>query len=112
MDAHGPHDKETRLAIGELTPPQAESALHEALLEFPDNRLLIDLCGEYDRNLADIERETGVQIVRRGNQLAILGEAEAAARRSARPKRPKRWKKPCAPGLSPMRWRICRACRG
>ncbi|EBA18237.1 PhoH family protein [Roseobacter sp. SK209-2-6] len=49
---------------------------HEVLLEFPDNRLLIDLCGEYDRNLADIEQKLGVQIVRRGNQLSVLGEAE------------------------------------
>jgi len=65
------------LAIGALTPPPAETPPHEALLEFPDNRLLIDLCGEYDRNLADIEREIGVQIVRRGNLLAILGEADA-----------------------------------
>ena len=49
----------------------------EALVEFPDNRLLIDLCGEFDRNLTDIERRLGVQIVRRGNQLAIMGEADA-----------------------------------
>nr|WP_203595342.1 PhoH family protein [Salipiger sp. PrR002] len=49
----------------------------EAILEFPDNRLLIDLCGEYDRNLTDIETRTGVQILRRGNQLALHGPAEA-----------------------------------
>jgi len=55
------------------------AALSEAILEFPDNRLLIDLCGEYDRNLTDIETRTGVQILRRGNQLAIHGEAEAQA---------------------------------
>ncbi|APZ51655.1 PhoH family protein [Salipiger abyssi] len=56
--------------------------LTEAILEFPDNRLLIDLCGEFDRNLTDIETRTGVQILRRGNQLAIHGpeEAQAAAR--------------------------------
>jgi len=65
------------LAIGALTPPQTTSAPTEALIEFPDNRLLIDLCGEYDRNLADIERKLGVQILRRGNQLAIHGEPES-----------------------------------
>jgi len=56
--------------------------LTEAILEFPDNRLLIDLCGEFDRNLTDIETRTGVQILRRGNQLAIHGpeESQAAAR--------------------------------
>ncbi|SMC91049.1 PhoH family protein [Primorskyibacter flagellatus] len=51
--------------------------LTEVLIEFPDNRLLIDLCGEYDRNLADIEKRLDVQIVRRGNLLAILGEESA-----------------------------------
>jgi len=48
--------------------------LTEALIEFPDNRLLIDLCGEHDRNLADIEQKLHVQILRRGNQLAVIGE--------------------------------------
>ncbi|TCS61849.1 PhoH family protein [Primorskyibacter sedentarius] len=51
--------------------------LTEVLVEFPDNRLLIDLCGEYDRNLADIEKRLNVQILRRGNQLAILGDGDA-----------------------------------
>ena len=51
--------------------------LTEAILEFPDNRLLIDLCGEFDRNLTDIEARTGVQIRRRGNQLAIHGPEDA-----------------------------------
>ncbi|MDF1716967.1 MAG: PhoH family protein [Antarcticimicrobium sp.] len=65
------------MAIGALTPPQAESAPQEVLIEFPDNRLLIDLCGEYDRNLAEIERKLSVQILRRGNQVAIMGEEAA-----------------------------------
>ncbi len=43
-------------------------------MEFPDNRLLIDLCGEFDKNLAEIETRLSVQILRRGNQLAIMGE--------------------------------------
>ncbi|MEC3860326.1 PhoH family protein [Mesobacterium sp. TK19101] len=54
----------------------------EAVLEFPDNRLLIDLCGEYDRNLTDIESRLGVQILRRGNHLAIFGEPAAQAEAS------------------------------
>ena len=53
--------------------------LSEALIEFPDNRLLIDLCGEYDRNLTEIETRLGVQILRRGNQLAVHGEPDAQA---------------------------------
>jgi phosphate starvation-inducible PhoH-like protein len=63
------------LATGALTPP-AETAT-EALLEFPDNFLLIDLCGEYDRNLTTIEDKLDVQILRRGNQLAVIGEDDA-----------------------------------
>ncbi|MDJ0827396.1 MAG: PhoH family protein [Rhodobacter sp.] len=65
------------MALGTLTPPaEADDGL-ETLLEFPDNRLLIDLCGEYDRNLAQVEHKLGVQILRRGNLLAVLGEPEA-----------------------------------
>ena len=59
-----------------IQPPTTQSA-QEALLEFPDNRLLINLCGEYDRNLSEIEKNIGVQIVRRGNQLLVMGEDAA-----------------------------------
>lgn len=65
------------MAIGELTQPLSPEDVKEHVLEFPDNRLLIDLCGEYDRNLADIEKKLGVQIIRRGNQLSIFGEEAA-----------------------------------
>jgi phosphate starvation-inducible PhoH-like protein len=50
------------------------------LLEFADNRLLIDLCGAYDANLASIEKTLGVQIVRRGNQLSVIGEEDSVLR--------------------------------
>ncbi|MCC1481408.1 PhoH family protein [Roseibaca sp. Y0-43] len=53
-----------------------DATLH---LEFADNRLLVELCGEYDRNLTQVESQLGVQIVRRGNQLAVMGEARADA---------------------------------
>ena len=46
-------------------------------MEFPDNRLLIDLCGQFDRNLAQIEHQLEVQILRRGNQIAIHGDPMA-----------------------------------
>ncbi|WP_037312020.1 PhoH family protein [Ruegeria halocynthiae] len=65
------------MAIGALTPPQDEMPQREAFIEFPDNRLLIDLCGEYDRNLADIEQKLSVQIVRRGNQLVVMGDEDS-----------------------------------
>ncbi len=60
-----------------LTPPTITPDIAEAYLEFPDNRLLIDLCGEHDRNLASIEIKLGVQILRRGNRLTIIGEEPA-----------------------------------
>jgi len=43
------------LAASDLTLHPEEATPAETLLEFPDNRLLIDLCGEVDRNLAQIE---------------------------------------------------------
>ncbi len=54
----------------------------EKSLNFPDNRLLIDLCGAFDKNLTHIESALGVQIVRRGNALAILGDEEGTTRAS------------------------------
>ena len=66
--------------VTSVLPPQSGSdALQERTVEFPDNRLLIDLCGEFDRNLAEIEQKLSVQIMRRGNQLAVLGEDAATA---------------------------------
>lgn len=65
------------MATSALTPPLTDAAPQEVLIEFPDNRLLIDLCGEHDRNLVDIEAKLGVQIVRRGNQLSILGDTDS-----------------------------------
>ena len=61
------------MALGALTPPPNPEP-DETTLEFPDNRLLIDLCGEFDRNLTHVESKLGVQILRRGNQLAVIGE--------------------------------------
>ncbi|MEF3048219.1 PhoH family protein [Tabrizicola sp. L79] len=55
----------------------------ETVLEFPDNRLLIELCGEYDRNLAQIEHQMGVHILRRGNRLAVIGDKGAREQAAA-----------------------------
>ena len=44
------------------------------VLEFSENRLMIDLCGPFDQHLAAIEKALDVQIVRRGNFLTLLGE--------------------------------------
>jgi len=63
------------LATRALPPNDDTHPLSERLLDFPDNRLLIDLCGEFDRNLAEIETALDVDILHRGNNLAIVGEA-------------------------------------
>ncbi len=70
------------MGISALTPPKAEDIV-ETLLEFPDNRLLIDLCGEFDRNLAQIEHQMGVHILRRGNRLAVIGDRGAREQAAA-----------------------------
>ena len=46
----------------------------EARVEFPDNRLLMDVCGEFDSNLTTIETSLKVQIVRRGNSIVVIGD--------------------------------------
>jgi len=66
------------LALSTL-PPTAPDASAELTLAFPDNRLLIDLCGEFDRNLSQIELLLSVQIMRRGNELAVFGDAKEQA---------------------------------
>ncbi|PVA05302.1 PhoH family protein [Thalassorhabdomicrobium marinisediminis] len=67
------------MATSTLPPTAYEKDAPAVTLEFPDNFLLIDLCGEHDRHLADIELKLGVQILRRGNQLSIHGEPSAQA---------------------------------
>jgi len=68
------------LGINALTPATSQTDESDQTdLEFDDNRLLIDLCGEHDRNLASIEHQLDVQILRRGNRLTLIGEPEARA---------------------------------
>ena len=71
------------MGISALTPPKAPEDVIETLLEFPDNRLLISLCGEFDRNLAQIEHQLGVHILRRGNRLAVIGDRGAREQAAA-----------------------------
>lgn len=67
------------MAQGTLSEPQEPTSAGQTALEFPDNRLMIELCGEFDKNLAKIEQQLEVQIIRRGNQLDIFGLNEAAS---------------------------------
>ena len=65
------------MATSTLPPTPFELDSTPVVIEFPNNFLLIDLCGEHDRNLAAVELKLGVQVLRRGNQLSIHGEPEA-----------------------------------
>ena len=53
-------------------------------LQFDDNSLLSLLFGEHDKHLARLEKQLGVSVVGRGNQLTISGpkEASGTARRA------------------------------
>jgi len=64
-------------ALKDMRMPEA---LDETLVEFPDNRLLIELCGQFDRNLAAFEQGFGVVIMRRGNRLALHGPVDQRER--------------------------------
>ena len=68
------------MAHGVLKQPDSgdEKLEKSSQLEFADNRLLIDLCGEFDRNLAELENKLSIQIVRRGNVLDLIGDKPAA----------------------------------
>ena len=68
------------MAISALTPDQDTAAAQELLIEFPDNLLMAALVGEHSRNLVPIEQQFEVQILHKGNQLAILGDGAASKR--------------------------------
>ena len=67
----------------EKPPPALPGQLDQAELgnqseiEFDDNRLLAQLCGEHGAHLARIEHQLGLQIVTRGNILTLLGSPDA-----------------------------------
>lgn len=50
------------------------------VMDFDDNRLLTELFGEHDRNLARIEKDLGIFATSRGNKVVIKGTPEARAR--------------------------------
>jgi phosphate starvation-inducible PhoH-like protein len=77
VDGKGRRNYVAESAFKDITMPEA---LNETLVEFPDNRLLIELCGQFDRNLAAFEQGFGVVIMRRGNQLALHGPGDQRER--------------------------------
>ena len=68
----------SELTIKIISPASVTNAVPEVVITFPDNKLLIDLCGEFDKNLAQIEKSIPIQIIRRGNELTLIGNAKSA----------------------------------
>ena len=46
-------------------------------LEPTDNQRLVNLCGQFDEHLRQIERALGVEINNRGNQFEVIGESRS-----------------------------------
>ena len=67
------------MANGTMTHLMDASNAGQVTFDFPDNRLMIELCGEFDKNLAKIEQQLAVQIIRRGNQIEIFGQEDACS---------------------------------
>ena len=62
------------------THPDGETPL---VIDFDDNRLLTELFGEHDRNLARIEQKLGVSLVPRGNRVAICSDGSSSVSNTA-----------------------------
>jgi phosphate starvation-inducible PhoH-like protein len=63
------------LAIRNAAGRSSDATGVQTQLDFPDNRIMIDLCGVHDRNLARIEQVLDLSISRKGNSLTLHGEA-------------------------------------
>ncbi|MCW5732398.1 MAG: PhoH family protein [Alphaproteobacteria bacterium] len=57
-------------------PPEEPPSL---VIDLADNRAVLAVCGEHDRNLARIEQKLNVSLRPRGNRIAIAGDPDARA---------------------------------
>ncbi len=68
------------MTVRALNDPKPQDEAFRTQLEFPDNRLLIDLLGEFNRNLVHVEEALSVQVVHQGNRLTVFGECADVGR--------------------------------
>ncbi|MDE0347197.1 MAG: PhoH family protein [Boseongicola sp.] len=68
------------MTVRALNDPTPQDEAFQTQLEFPDNRLLIDLFGEFNRNLVQVEEALSVQVVHQGNRLTVFGECADVGR--------------------------------
>ena len=66
--------------IAALTANGLPTAPGEVMLTFPDNRYASTLFGQYDQNIAKIERSLGIVAHALGNQVSIKGPPDACER--------------------------------
>jgi len=71
-----PHDGPGGTVLTVLSPQGAQ----EIVVVFDDNRLLPELFGQFDQNLALIEQRLDVEAAARGNQVVLRGDRDALAR--------------------------------
>ncbi len=76
---HGARHVDRPPAIFATVAPD-DAARELVVVAFDDNRLIQELFGEFDQNLAVLEQQLGVEAVARGNQVTLRGDAEALAR--------------------------------
>jgi phosphate starvation-inducible PhoH-like protein len=67
-------------AVSAVTGLKRSASDGEIVVVYDDNRLIQELFGQFDQNLALIEQRLGVAAVARGNQVALSGSREALAR--------------------------------
>jgi phosphate starvation-inducible PhoH-like protein len=73
--------KETRRPAPPSFPESAHASdLTHVVVAYDDNRLIGDLFGQFDQNLAELERRLQVTAIARGNQVTIKGTHEACDR--------------------------------
>jgi phosphate starvation-inducible PhoH-like protein len=72
-----PNDRAAPFTRTEVNRPSAENGAAEITLAFDDNRHASLVFGQYDQNLAKLERRLGVFANANGNHVTIRGPAEA-----------------------------------
>jgi phosphate starvation-inducible PhoH-like protein len=72
-----PSDREAPFTQPGFKPPAGENCVAEITLAFDDNRHASLVFGQYDQNLAKLERRLGVIANANGNHVTIKGPAEA-----------------------------------
>jgi phosphate starvation-inducible PhoH-like protein len=72
-----PSDRTAPIARQEFKAPPDESGTAEITLAFDDNRHASLLFGQYDQNLAKLERKLGVRANANGNHVTLKGKPEA-----------------------------------